>query len=41
VPGDIVFAAGAVALAWYAFELLRRPLARRPGRVPALATASR
>ena len=25
VPGDIVFAAGAVFLAWYAFNLLRRP----------------
>jgi nitric oxide reductase subunit B len=24
VPGDIVFAAGAVYLAWYAFNLLRR-----------------
>jgi nitric oxide reductase subunit B len=25
VPGDIVFAAGAVFLAWYALNLLRRP----------------
>ena len=25
VPGDIVFAAGAVILAWYAIGLLRRP----------------
>jgi nitric oxide reductase subunit B len=29
VPGDIVFAAGAVLLAWYALNLLRRPAAPR------------
>lgn len=34
VPGDIVFAAGAVLLAWYALKLLRRPGA------PAVAPAS-
>jgi nitric oxide reductase subunit B len=29
VPGDIVFAGGAVMLAWYALRLLRRPAGQR------------
>jgi len=29
VPGDIVFAGGAVLLAWYALKLLRRPASQR------------
>lgn len=39
VPGDIVFAVGAVLLAWYALRLLRRPNARQaePVGVPAKA----
>jgi nitric oxide reductase subunit B len=28
VPGDVLFAAGGVLLAWYAFKLLRRPAAQ-------------
>jgi nitric oxide reductase subunit B len=36
VPGDIVFSAGAVCLAWYALRLLKRPAA---GRVAAGAVA--
>jgi nitric oxide reductase subunit B len=34
VPGDIVFACGGVLLAWYALNLLRRPLQAKP--VPVL-----
>ncbi len=30
VPGDIVFAGGALLLAWYALRLLRRPTAQHP-----------
>jgi len=37
VPGDIVFAAGAVLLAWYALSLLRRPVRERAGPLPAAA----
>jgi nitric oxide reductase subunit B len=39
VPGDIVFALGAVFLAWYALKLLRRPAGQRTpaGAVPATA----
>jgi nitric oxide reductase subunit B len=35
VPGDIVFAAGALLLAVYALKLLRRPAAQTVGAVPA------
>ncbi len=38
VPGDIVFAAGAVLLAWYALSLLRRPSPASQG-VPATPAA--
>lgn len=41
VPGDIVFAAGAVVLAWYALRLLRRPKAQQTEPLPASATATR
>ncbi|KHK57708.1 nitric oxide reductase large subunit [Ralstonia sp. A12] len=41
VPGDIVFAAGAVLLAWYALRLLRRPNARQPEAVSVSAEAAR
>ncbi|ALF89558.1 MULTISPECIES: nitric-oxide reductase large subunit [Ralstonia solanacearum species complex] len=41
VPGDIVFAAGAVLLAWYALRLLRRPNARQPEPVAVSANATR
>jgi nitric oxide reductase subunit B len=38
VPGDMVFAAGGLLLAWYAIKLLRRPaLARKTGAAPAAA----
>jgi nitric oxide reductase subunit B len=37
VPGDIVFAAGAVLLAAYGLRLLRRPAAQR---LPGVAAAS-
>jgi nitric oxide reductase subunit B len=39
VPGDIVFAGGAVLLAWYALRLLRRPVSERApaGALPAVA----
>ena len=41
VPGDIVFAAGSLFLAWYALTLLRRPAADRlpVGAIPAAAAA--
>jgi len=39
VPGDIVFAAGAGFLAWYALRLLRRPSERRASGLPAAASA--
>ena len=39
MPGDIVFAVGAVLLAWYAFKLLRRPATQRTSGVPATAAA--
>jgi nitric oxide reductase subunit B len=40
VPGDIVFAAGAVLLAWYALSLLRRatPVLKAVPGIPAVAT---
>ena len=38
VPGDVVFAAGAVVLAWYALRLLRRPA--RPAAVPQVAPSA-
>ncbi|MCL9848865.1 nitric-oxide reductase large subunit (plasmid) [Ralstonia solanacearum P673] len=41
VPGDIVFAAGAVLLAWYTLRLLRRPNARQPEPVAVSANATR
>ncbi|MFP4591812.1 nitric-oxide reductase large subunit [uncultured Ralstonia sp.] len=41
VPGDIVFAAGALLLAWYALRLLRRPNARQPEPVAVSAKAAR
>ena len=41
VPGDILFAIGAVLLAWYALRLLRRPAAQRTSGIPAAATARR
>jgi nitric oxide reductase subunit B len=41
VPGDIVFAGGAVLLACYALRLLRRPAQRRMGRGMTAATAQR
>ncbi len=41
VPGDIVFAAGAVLLAWYALRLLRRPNAQQPEPVAVSANATR
>ena len=37
VPGDIVFAAGGVLLAWYALRLLRRPASERVVPLPAAA----
>ena len=37
VPGDIVFAIGALFLAWYAVRLLRRPAQERTGRIVAAA----
>jgi nitric oxide reductase subunit B len=39
VPGDIVFAAGGVLLAWYALSLLRRPLTEREVPLPAGSAA--
>jgi nitric oxide reductase subunit B len=39
VPGDIVFAAGGVLLAWYALRLLRRPLGERAAPLPAGSVA--
>jgi nitric oxide reductase subunit B len=39
VPGDIVFAAGALILAIYALRLLRRPAAERPEPLPLPARA--
>ena len=39
MPGDIVFAAGALLLAWYAVKLLRQPAPPRPSRLTAAATA--
>ena len=41
VPGDIVFAGGALMLAWYGLTLLRRPAAARTSGLPGLATAPR
>jgi len=41
VPGDIVFAIGALVLAWYALRLLRRPTARQAEPVSASARATR
>jgi nitric oxide reductase subunit B len=35
VPGDVVFAAGAVLIAWYALSLLRRPVTEREVPLPA------
>jgi nitric oxide reductase subunit B len=40
VPGDIVFAAGAVMLAWYALRLLRRPAGQRTPAGALTATAN-
>jgi nitric oxide reductase subunit B len=39
VPGDIVFAAGAVLLAWYGLRLLRRATPRQVEVVPAASAA--
>ncbi|MGC1174489.1 nitric-oxide reductase large subunit [Polaromonas sp.] len=39
VPGDILFAIGAVLLAWYALRLLRRPAVQPAGAIPAKAVA--
>jgi nitric oxide reductase subunit B len=39
VPGDIVFAAGGVLLAWYALNLLRRPVTERGVPLPAGSAA--
>lgn len=41
VPGDIVFAIGALVLAWYALRLLRRPKAQQMEPLPASARATR
>jgi nitric oxide reductase subunit B len=41
VPGDIVFAAGSLLLAWYALSLLRRPAATPQVVIGALANATR
>jgi nitric oxide reductase subunit B len=41
VPGDIVFAIGALVLAWYALRLLRRPKAQQTEPLPASARATR
>ena len=41
VPGDIVFAVGALVLAWYALRLLRRPNAQRPEPVAVSAPVTR
>ena len=40
VPGDIVFAGGAVLLALYALKLLRRPVMERAVPLPAAASAA-
>jgi nitric oxide reductase subunit B len=39
VPGDILFAIGAVLLAGYAIRLLRRPAVQPAGAIPAKAVA--
>jgi nitric oxide reductase subunit B len=41
VPGDVVFAIGAVLLAWYAIKLLPRPAARLSGGIAVPASAPR
>ena len=41
VPGDIVFAIGALVLAWYALRLLRRPKAQQAEPLPVSARATR
>jgi nitric oxide reductase subunit B len=41
VPGDIVFAIGALVLAWYALRLLRRPKAQQTEPLPASVRATR